>query len=83
MNQTNKEDLYSTRDLVLATYLKLKGMKLASGYDPSSKTWSFDDPKQCESLSLELRNGDSKVDILEYESTRRNLLGMVHDKKGC
>jgi hypothetical protein len=79
----NKSDeLYSTRDLVLATYLALKGAKLASGYEPVTKSWTFKDPEFCEDLSLELRNGDSLVEVLAYESTRRNLLGMVHDKKG-
>lgn len=75
------DELYSTRDLVLATYLSLKGAKLAGGYESSSKSWPFRDPEMCEDLSLELRNGDSSVEVLAYESTRRNLLGMVHDKK--
>jgi hypothetical protein len=77
----DQEGVYSTRDLVLATYLSLKGIKLAGGYTPETKTWSFKDPKVCEELSIELRNGDSKVEVLKYESTRRNLLGMVYDKK--
>jgi len=82
-NETyDNEDVYTTRDLVLATYLALKGTKLAGGYEPSSKSWSFRDAKSCEELSLKLRNGDSRVEVLQYESTRRNLLGMVYDKKG-
>lgn len=76
------ENVYSTRDLVLATYLALKGVKLADGYDPETKSWIFKDQTLCEDLSLELRNGDALVEVLQYESTRRNLLGMVHDKKG-
>ena len=75
------DELYSTRDLVLATYLALKGAKLAGGYEPASKSWIFKNLEMCEDLSLELRNGDSCVEVLAYESTRRNLLGMVHDKK--
>jgi hypothetical protein len=75
------DELYSTRDLVLATYLALKGAKLAGGYELVTKSWVFKDPEICEDLSLELRNGDSSVEVLAYESTRRNLLGMVHDKK--
>lgn len=82
MSMNNKSDeLYSTRDLVLATYLALQGAKLAGGYEPTTKSWIFKDPAMCEDLSLELRNGDSRVEVLAYESTRRNLLGMVHDKK--
>lgn len=77
-----ENDVYTTRDLVLATYLKLNGVKLATGYDRDTKSWSFYDPIKCEELSLELRNGESQVEILKYESTRRNLLGMVYDKKG-
>ena len=75
------DELYSTRDLVLATYLALKGAKLAGGYEPATKSWIFKDLGLCEELALELRNGDSNVEVLAYESTRRNLLGMVHDKK--
>ena len=74
-------DMYATRDLVLATYLKLNGVKLASGYDKDTKSWTFSDPIRCDELSLELRNGESKVEVLKYESTRRNLLGMVYDKR--
>lgn len=81
LNNIIQNDLFTTRDLVLATYLKLSGVKLASGYDKISKSWSFSDPEICEELSLTLRNGDSKVEILKYESERRSLLGMVHDKK--
>lgn len=74
-------DIYSTKDLVLATFLKLNGVKLARCYNPSSKAWSFEDANACTDLALTLRNGESKVDILEYEATRRNLLAMVYDKK--
>lgn len=80
INEVN-EDTYSTKDLVLATFLKLNGVKLAKGYNPSSKSWSFEDSENCTNLALVLRNGESKVDILEYEATRRNLLSMVYDKK--
>jgi hypothetical protein len=81
MNQTNIDNCYSTRDLVLATYLKLRGIKLSNNYDIETKTWSFEDSEMCTKISLELRNGNSNVDIFEYESTRRSLLGMVYDKK--
>lgn len=74
-------EIYTTRDLVLATFLKLNNIKLASGYDKSTQSWTFVDPQNCENLSLELRNGESSVEILKYESTRRNLLGMVHDRR--
>lgn len=77
-----KNDVYSTRDLVLATYLSLNNVKLSAGYDPATKSWVFGEAERCDDLSLELRNGDSNVEVLQYESTRRNLLGMVYDKKG-
>lgn len=79
MNYT--EEVYSTRDLVLATYLKLNEVKLATGYNKETKSWTFEDSQRCDDLSLELRNGESSVEILKYESTRRNLLGMVYDNK--
>ena len=78
----NSKEIYSTRDLVLATYLKLNGVKLAAGYDVSTKSWNFGDPIRCNELSLDLRNGEAKVQILDYESTRRTLLGMVYDNSG-
>lgn len=77
----NNNEIYTTRDLVLATFLKLNNIKLASGYNKDTQSWTFVDPKNCENLSLELRNGESNVEILKYESTRRNLLGMVHDRR--
>jgi len=81
-NEINESNTtYSTKDLVLATYLKLNDAKLASGYDPVNKTWTFFDSASCDQLSLELRNGESKVDILKYEAARRNLLAMVYDNQ--
>ena len=77
----NKEEIYSTKDLALATYLKIKGIKLSTGYVTETKSWTFCDPMICEELSLELRNGESQVEVLRYESTRRSLLGMTHDKR--
>jgi len=79
--QMNSNEIYVTRDLVLATFLKLNNIKLATGYDKKTQSWTFVNPSECDSLSLELRNGESEVEILKYESTRRNLLGMVHDKR--
>jgi ABC-type arginine/histidine transport system permease subunit len=73
------DSLFYTRDLVLATFLVYSGVKLAKGYDKETGSWVFYDPVECASLSLDLRNGDATVEILKYESIRRNLLGMVHD----
>lgn len=81
-NEITTENMYSTKDLILATFLKLNGIKLINGYDTASKTWAFEDSDKCLDLSLILRNGESQVDILEYEAARRNLLAMVYDKKG-
>jgi hypothetical protein len=82
LNGTITENMYSTKDLILATFLKLNGIKLVNGYDAASKTWAFEDYDKCLDMSLILRNGESQVDILEYEAARRNLLAMVYDKKG-
>lgn len=74
-------EVYATRDLVLATYLRYNDIELSDGYDAITKSWVFKDPIKCSELSLELRNGQSSVEVLHYESIRRNLLGMTHDKK--
>jgi len=77
MNET-----FSTRDLVLASYLRYNKVNLCNGYDEANKSWVFEGAEECEKLSLNLKNGKALVDPLIYESCRRNLLGMVHDKKG-
>lgn len=72
---------FSTKDLVLATYLLYSGIKLSEGYDVGSKSWIFDDKKKCSDLALLLRNNETSVEVNKYESVRRNLLGMTHDGK--
>jgi hypothetical protein len=72
---------FKTKDLVLATYLKYNDVPLASGYDQASKSWVFADEDTCNELSLSLHNGKALVEVLKYESVRRNLLGMAHDSK--
>jgi hypothetical protein len=73
----NEEKTYATRDLALATYLSVRDIEV-SGYTKDLKSWIFrEDPTKCEELSLELRNHKAMVEILDYESARRNLLGMV------
>lgn len=80
MNYTH-EQIFSIKDLVSAAYLAYNGVKFASGYDPSTKSWVFEDPEKCQMLDLQLRNGEATVEVIRYESTRRTLLGMVRDTK--
>lgn len=71
---------FKTKDLVLATYLRYKDVPLSTGYDYTTNMWVFSDPDKCEKYSLELHNGATAVEVIKYESIRRNLLGMAHDK---
>jgi len=75
MSEINK--IFPTKDLISATYIAYSGIKFASGYDKSIKSWVFSEPEKCQQLDLELRNGEASVEVLRYESTRRSLLGMV------
>lgn len=66
-----------TRDLASATYIAYNGVKFAKNYDKANRSWIFQDPDACEDLDLKLRNGEASVEVIKYESVRRNLLGMV------
>ena len=77
----NSNEMFSTKDLVLASYIVYKGIKLAKGYDAETLMWYFEDPVSCEEAALELRNSETQVEVLHYETVRRNLLGMVYDKR--
>lgn len=77
----NNDEVYMTRDLALATFLRINNVRFSGKYEKETKSWYFHDPEKCEELSIVLRNGESQVEVLEYESIRRNLLGMVHDSK--
>ena len=70
---------FMTRDLASATWLAYNDVKFAQGYDKRNKSWIFENPEKCAELDLQLRNGGATAEILKYESTRRNLLGMVRD----
>ena len=76
-----KEDFFATKDLVSATYISYSGVKFASGYDESIRSWVFEDPVKCSALDFSLRNGEALVEVNKYESVRRTLLGMVHERK--
>ena len=76
-----KEDTFSTKDLVSATYITYNGVKFASGYNEETRSWVFEDADECRKLDFDLRNNEAKVEVNKYESVRRTLLGMVHDKK--
>jgi asparagine synthetase A len=77
----DKKDFFATKDLVSATYISYNGVKFASGYDDTIRSWVFEDPQKCSTLDFSLRNGEALVEVNKYESVRRTLLGMVHDKK--
>lgn len=74
-----KDNVYMTRDLASATYIAYNGVKFAKNYDKANRSWIFQDPDVCEELDLKLRNGEASVEVIKYESVRRNLLGMVKD----
>ena len=77
LNNMKLESFYNTRDLASATYIAYSGVKFSKPYDKTTRSWYFEDPEKCEKLDLELRNGESFVEVIKYESTRRLLLGMV------
>lgn len=75
--KSNKE-IFQTKDLVVATYLAYRKIKMTDSWDPSTRNWSFDDADGlCERLELDVRNGDAQVSVLEYEAARKNILSMV------
>jgi len=72
------EKTFATKDLVSATFISYNGVKFASEYDPSIKSWVFEDPEKCQELDFQLRNGNALVETIKYESCRRLLLGMAN-----
>ena len=73
---------YAVKDLVVATYIAYKKVKMSKPYDAKTKSWIFDNSSNiCEQLELDVRNGVASALVLEYEALRRNLLGMVG--RGC
>jgi len=76
------DNIFSTKDLVSATYISYNGVKFSSpGYDLETKCWIFENPDKCQELDFELRNGDTTVEAIRWESTRRLLLGMANKNK--
>jgi len=74
-----KDNVYMTRDLASATYIAYNGVKFAKSYDKVNRSWIFQEPDICEDLDLKLRNNEALVEVIKYESVRRNLLGMVKE----
>lgn len=75
-------NVYKTKDLLLASYLYYCNIKLAEDYDEESKSWIFvNKDGECEKLSLDLKNGEVLVNPLNFESGRRNLLSMVRKSR--
>ena len=68
---------YSTCDLPLATFLRCSDVPLVREYNPATKEWSFDDEAKCKKLSLILSNNQAEVNVLQYESCRKQLLAMT------
>jgi hypothetical protein len=77
----NEEQVYKTKDLIVASYLRYKDVKLVSDYKKEIKSWVFNDPELCEKLSLDVKNGDAIVNPVSFESCRRSLLAMVNSSK--
>jgi hypothetical protein len=77
--KSDNNGFFTTRDLVAATYIAYNGIKFASDYDQDSRCWLFQEPEKCRELNLKLRNGEAAVEVLRYESIRRNLLGMTRN----
>jgi len=75
-------DKFYTSDLTLAIYLAYNNIRFASTYDKSSKSWVFCDSDKCKELEMSLRNGEAMVEVIKYESLRRNLIGMAKDRCG-
>ena len=71
---------YKTKDLILAVYLRYNNVDMSKGYDYVSKSWVFTNVALCEELALKLHNSSAQVEIIKYESLRRSLLGMAHDR---
>lgn len=70
---------YKTSDLAAATYIAYNGIKFVrtGAYEKTTRSWVFEDYEKCKDFDLSLRNGEAKVEVMKYESTRRLLLGMV------
>lgn len=69
---------YFVKDLAVATFLAYKKIKIVKPYDVKTQSWVFESADgKCEEYELEVRNGVATVSVSEYESIRRNLLGMV------
>lgn len=78
----DNSEFFSTRDLVSASYIAYNGIKFADDYNHDSRSWLFQDPEKCKELNLTLRNGEAIVEVVKYESIRRNLLGMTRNVGG-
>jgi hypothetical protein len=75
------EKVFNTKDLLVASYLRYNNVKLASDYKKDIKSWVFANPELCEKLSLDVKNGDARVEPTMFESCRRSLLAMVQSSK--
>jgi len=75
---TNTTNRYTTSDIALAAYLKLKGSRLVDcGKDGQKFSFIFDDPNNiCEDLALEFANSDCR----RYDDEMRSLKKVLYNK---
>lgn len=75
---TDMKNRYTTSDIALAAYLKLKGIRLIDcGKDGQKFSFVFDDPDNaCEDLALEFANSDCR----RYDDEMRSLKKVLYSK---
>lgn len=75
---TLKQKNYTTSDIALAAYLKLKGLKLIECGRGEKFIFVFEDPNgESEALSLEFSNSE----IRKYDDEMRSLKKIIYNKK--
>ena len=76
------EMLFETKDLALAAYLKMTGLKIRKIYNSRNKTvFSFIDVPERKSWIDDYFNGRAKVDPLIYKDTLRNLKTYTYNRR--
>ncbi len=76
MDEINK---YTTSDLYLGAYLKLKGYKMLVEKDKNKSNFNFD---RTDNLQTEVSNylsGDGECDPLSYTNSIKNLKNLIYN----
>jgi len=75
---SSTQNRYTTSDIALAAYLKLKGVRLVDcGKDGQKFSFIFEDPSfSCEDLALEFANSDCR----RYDDEMRSLKKVLYSK---